>query len=167
LRVAKRLSPLHGRIRAVMVDANPSVNADTLAAFRALGWDVEVQASDVFDWLLRPRAEIADVTVANLFLHHFRDPELATMLAGVSRQTRRFIACEPLRSRTALAGASLLVFIGCNAVTRHDADISVRAGFRNQELSAIWPNEPGWRLREHRAGLFSHLFEAHREVTSG
>jgi len=166
LRVAKRLGPLHGRIRAVLVDAQPSVSADTLAVFRTLGWDVEVQPSDVFDWLLRPKAEIADVMLANLFLHHFRDPELATLLAGVSRQSRRFIACEPLRSRTALTGASLLIFIGCNAVTRHDAVVSVRAGFRSQELSALWPNEPGWQLHEHRGGLFSHMFEAEAN-TSG
>jgi hypothetical protein len=53
--------------------------------------------------------------------------------------------------------------IGCNAVTRHDAAASVRAGFAGRELSALWPARPGWRLREGRAGLFSHLFVARME----
>ena len=167
LRVARRLGRSHVRIRAVLVDRHPSVSAETLAAFRALGWEVEARQSDVFDWLLRPQPESADLMLANLFLHHFQDGDLATLFAAASRQAARFIACEPRRSRTALAGSGLLFLIGCNAVTRHDADISVRAGFRNRELSALWPNEPGWSLTESRAGLFSHFFEARRDRSRG
>ena len=162
LKVAKRLGRPQTRVRAVLVDFNPSVSDRTTAEFRALGWDVETQKSDVFDWLLRADVERADLTIANLFLHHFRDPDLSTMLAAVSRQTNRFIACEPRRSNTSLAGTSLLVLIGCNSVTRHDAKISVRAGFHDHELSALWPNEQGWRITESSAGLFSHYFEANR-----
>jgi methyltransferase family protein len=163
LRVARRLGRSHVRIRAVLVDRHPSVSAETRAAFRALGWDVEAQQSDVFDWLLRPQPESAGLMLANLFLHHFHDGDLATLFASASRQASRFIACEPLRSRTALAGAALLFLIGCNKVTRHDADVSVRAGFRDRELSALWPNEPGWQLTESRAGLFTHFFDASRQ----
>ena len=105
---------------------------------------------------------LADVIIANLFLHHFRDGDLSTLLAAASRQATRFVACEPRRSHTALAGAALLLLVGCNDVTRHDADISVRAGFRDREISALWPNESGWHLTESRAGLFSHFFEARR-----
>jgi hypothetical protein len=47
-------------------------------------------------------------------------------------------------------------------VTRHDAVLSVRAGFAGRELSALWPSADGWKLEERRAGLFSHLFVAHR-----
>jgi hypothetical protein len=56
----------------------------------------------------------------------------------------------------------MLGLIGANAVTRHDAAVSVRAGFQGGELSALWPADPRWRLRECRAGLFSHLFLAQR-----
>ena len=69
---------------------------------------IDICESDVFEWLCRPRAETADVTIANLFLHHFREGELAHLLNLAAQQTKRFIACEPRRSRTALAGASLL-----------------------------------------------------------
>jgi hypothetical protein len=56
----------------------------------------------------------------------------------------------------------LLGFIGCNDVSRHDAKISVRAGFAENDLSALWPADEGWRLMERPAGLFSHCFMAQR-----
>jgi hypothetical protein len=56
----------------------------------------------------------------------------------------------------------LLRVIGCNDVTRHDATISVRAGFSGEELSALWPDKQNWQLTERRAGLFSHLFIAQK-----
>jgi hypothetical protein len=162
LNVARRLGNRF-RVRAVLVDRRPSVSTATQDAFKAAGWELDMCESDVFEWLCRPHAEIADVTLANLFLHHFHDGELATLLNLAAQQTRRFVACEPRRSRTALAGASLLRVIGCNDVTLHDADISVRAGFRDRELSALWPPDAGWQLTERRAGFFSHKFIARHD----
>jgi hypothetical protein len=159
LRVAERLGS-DSRTRAVLVDRRPSLSAATVQGFAAAGWDIDIFESDVFEWLCRPRPEMADVTLVNLFLHHFRDGELANLLNLAAQQTRRFIACEPRRSRTALGGASLLRLVGCNDVTMHDADVSVRAGFRDRELSALWPPDDGWQLLERRAGLFSHTFIA-------
>ncbi len=159
LRVAARLGAPKAPIRAVLVDRTPAISEATRTAFRRVGWDVKFQVSDVFEWLNRPHPETADVTIASLFLHHFREPELGDLLRRTAEQTRRFVACEPRRSRTALFGASLLRLIGCNEVTQHDAKISVRAGFRDKELSALWPGE-GWRLAERRAGPFVHAFEA-------
>jgi hypothetical protein len=46
-------------------------------------------------------------------------------------------------------------------VTRYDAPVSVRAGFRGQELSRLWP-QSGWTLREQPARLFTHAFAARR-----
>jgi hypothetical protein len=160
LRVAKRLRH-RPRVRALLVDRRPSLSDATRKGFAAAGWDVDMCESDVFEWLSRPSPQTADATVANLFLHHFREGELARLLTLASRQTTRFIACEPRRSRIARRGASLLRLIGCNEVTMHDADVSVRAGFRDSELSVLWPSDAGWRLSERRAGLFSHRFVAH------
>ena len=159
LRVARRLR-LRSSVRAILVDRRPSLSAATRSGFRTAGWDVDACELDVFDWLRRPRPQTSDVTVVNLLLHHFREKELAELLALAASQPASFIACEPRRSRTARTGASLLRLLGCNDVTLHDADKSVRAGFRDAELSALWPPDPGWRLNEHRAGLFSHKFVA-------
>ena len=162
LRIARRLARQTG-MRALLVDRRPSVSAATMEGFKAAGWHVDIYESDVFEWLCRPRAETADATVTNLFLHHFREGQLAHLLNLAAQQTKRFIACEPRRSRAALAGASLLPLIGCNDVTAHDADVSVRGGFRDRELSALWPPEAGWKVTERRAGLFSHAFIATRD----
>jgi hypothetical protein len=165
LRVARRVRA-QNRLRAFLVDRRPAVSPATREGFKAAGWDVDICESDVFEWLCRPNAETADLTVANLFLHHFREGELAHLLNLAAQQTTRFVACEPRRSRTALAGASLLGLIGCNDVTVHDADVSVRAGFRDRELSVLWPPDAGWRVTERRAGLFSHAFFAERGEAS-
>jgi hypothetical protein len=164
LKVIQRLGRQTG-MRAVLVDRRPSVSAATLDGFKASGWTIDICESDVFEWLCQPRAETADVTIANLFLHHFREGELANLLNLAAEQTRRFIACEPRRSRTALAATSLLPLLGCNDVTLHDARVSVRAGFRDREVSALWPPDAGWQLSERQRGLFTHAFVAARDET--
>jgi hypothetical protein len=48
-------------------------------------------------------------------------------------------------------------------VTREDAVLSVHAGFREKEITALWPvNSDEWQVREYSAGLFSHCFYAER-----
>jgi hypothetical protein len=160
LSIAERLGTSTQRVQAVLVDRSTSISEDTRAAFDRVGWDVELRSSDVFEWLNRPNPETSDVTITNLFLHHFPERALADLLRRASEQTRHFVACEPRRSNTALAGASFLRFIGCNDVTRHDARVSVRAGFRNSELSALWPGGQHWHLAEWRSGPFTHAFVA-------
>lgn len=160
LRVATRLGAARMPVRAVLVDRAPAMSEGTRAALDGLGWSVEFQARDVFEWLGRANPETADVTVVSLFLHHFRDAELVELLRNVAGQSRRVVACEPRRSRTALVGASLLGLIGCNEVTQHDAKVSVRAGFRGRELSEAWPGGSDWQLAESRSGPFLHVFEA-------
>lgn len=160
LAVAKRLGRQTNHVRAVLVDRRPSLSPETCAAFKAAGWHIDVRESDVFEWLTRPHPEPSDITIANLFLHHFRERELFELLGRASEQTSRFIACEPLRSTAAAIGAALLGLLGCNGVTRHDARVSVRAGFRDRELTALWPRDPRWRLSERRSGPFTHTFVA-------
>jgi hypothetical protein len=125
-------------------------------------WRTEFICAEVSDWVNTTRPASVDVVIANLFLHHFAETELRALLAGIARATRLFVACEPRRSGRASVGCRLLGVIGCNHVTRHDARVSVEAGFAGRELSALWPTGPDWQLVERPAGLFSHLFIARR-----
>lgn len=150
----------------VLVDRRPILTSRNRDDFDRFGWKVETIEADVLEWLQRRNPQTADVTITNLFLHHFAERELASLLGHASYQTRCFLACEPLRARAALAGAAMLRFIGCNHVTRHDAKISVRAGFRDAELSKLWPRDSGWRVTERRAGPFTHAFLAEHHETS-
>jgi hypothetical protein len=145
--------------RFTLVDRQRVADVAALARLERRGWSVTVVEADVFDWLAASGSE-HDAIVANLFLHHFEDAALARMLPLLARRTRRFVACEPRRSALALAASRMLGAIGCNDVTRHDAVVSVRAGFRDAELTSLWPTEPGWECVERGRGLFSHSFAA-------
>jgi hypothetical protein len=102
-----------------------------------------------------------------LFLHHFEGGQLDRLLAAVAARTDRFFACEPKRSWLPLLGSHLVGAIGANSVTREDAVLSVHAGFRDREITAIWPRGgDAWQMREFAAGIFSHCFSARRTCTS-
>jgi hypothetical protein len=116
---------------------------------------------DVFEWL--EGAGDCDGIVANLFLHHFQAGELSRLLHLASKRVRAFAACEPRRSALAAAGSHMLGLVGCGEVTRHDAIVSVRAGFDGREISALWPEGDAWVVSEGARGLFSHLFSARRK----
>jgi hypothetical protein len=122
-----------------------------------------VAGLEALEFLAAPGRPL-DAIVANLFLHHLTEPELRRLFALAADRAPMFIACEPRRSRLALAGSRLVWSIGANHVTRHDAVVSVRAGFTGEELSALWPPAPGWTLSERSALPFSHLFTARRHA---
>jgi hypothetical protein len=162
LRVARKIqtgpiSPLSGGT-ATLLDLQRNASPETIAAFARLGWRAEIVVSDVFDWL--PLA--GGTVIANLFLHHFEEARLAELLRRVAQRTKLFIAIEPRRAPWPLLCSRLLWTIGCNDVTRHDAVVSVRAGFSGGELSALWPDKNNWQLTEKSAGAFSHLFIARK-----
>ena len=162
MQVARRLPTPATSARALLLDRLSLVSPVTEAAFRQAGWRAEPIQGDVFEWLRRAGGEPVDAMVANLFLHHFTDDQLQELLCLAARRTSLLVAVEPRRSRRALVFSRLLWAIGCNSVTRHDAAVSVRAGFAGRELAALWPSgAPGrWNLAEEPAGLFSHLFVA-------
>jgi hypothetical protein len=162
LRLAKRTAPHWKPARVVLVDRKRLLTPETRAEFEALSWPVETLEMDVFEWLQRSQPEHTDLTIANLFLHHFTEPNLRKLLGHAASQTGLFLACEPHRVNFSYFASAMLGVIGCNDVTRHDAKASVRAGFAENELSEMWPGREGWRLTERQAGLFSHCFVAQR-----
>jgi len=148
-----------------LVDRQPAVAGSTLGKFAESGLHAEVVEAEVNDWL--DDTSPVDMILANLFLHHFSDAPLKELLRRIAQKTQVFAACEPRRSKVALAGSHLLGLIGCGPVTRYDAVVSVRAGFTGSEISALWPDKHNWRLEEYSTGLFSHGFFARRLPTLG
>jgi hypothetical protein len=160
LSVAKRISQRWPNLRATLLDRQPSVTRATLADFVRLGWRTEAVATDVFDW---PRTfETGTAVIANLFLHHFEGAQLEELLRLIAGRADLFIAIEPRRAPGPLFLARCLWALGCNDVTRHDAVVSVRAGFTGGELSALWPDRQNWKFTERGIGLASHLFIARK-----
>lgn len=168
LAVARSLASDWPDVQLTLLDRQHLVRADTVAAYAELGWQVQVQVMDVLQWMqsISPTPtdpQTWDLIVCSLFLHHFEGPQLDALLQAIAACCMRFFAVEPRRARLALVGSHLVGLIGANAVTREDAVLSVRAGFRGQEVSQRWPGRKGhWLCREYTAGLFSHCFSAQR-----
>jgi len=171
LDVARVLCGVWPPVALALLDRQDLVEPATIARYARFGWTATSSVVDVLQWAASCTDPLLDgvaggrwdLIVANLFLHHFDPVRLKALLAAVASRTDRFFACEPLRSRFALAGSHLIGAIGVNAVTREDAVLSVHAGFRDAEISSLWPTgEIGWRLDEYAAGLFSHCFCAER-----
>ena len=157
LRVARRIRPAG----VTLLDRAPVVSDETLATFAAAGSPASVVRADAIAWM-RDDGKRHDAIFVNLFLHHLGGEALAELLALAARRADVFVACEPRRSAFALTGSRLLGLIGCNDVTRHDAVVSVRAGFRDGEITALWPDKAAWDIEERARGLFSHSFVAAR-----
>ncbi len=160
LRIAQQFAKIRNGASLDLVDRQRLLTPETVEAFGAVGWKAQPIEADVFDWL--QEAPAVDVLVANLFLHHFQDAELLDLFGKLASKAKRVIVCEPRRLRFPRLAIVSLLLIGANAVTRHDGLLSIRAGFKGQELSALWPEKDGWELEEYEAGLGSHCFRAQR-----
>ena len=158
LGVARRLARRWPGVRAVILDRHDIVSPETRAGFAALGWQCEVLRGDIFATLphIRP-----DIVTANLFLHHLDETALTRLLGAIAAGARTFVACEPRRGQFALLGARLVGLLGANDVSRHDAVVSVRAGFLGCDLSVLWPQGEEWCLQESSVLPFTHVFKAH------
>jgi hypothetical protein len=162
LRVAALLARRWRNVTVTMLDRQDIVDSATRRGFDALGWSSKTITGDLFGALGDGSIRQVDVITANLFLHHFTEVELGVLLARLAPLASLFAACEPRRGALPLLASRLLWAIGCNDVTRHDAVLSVEAGFNGRELSALWPESSEWKLHEHAARLFTHCFVARR-----
>lgn len=160
LRVSRRLTRHWRGVAIVLVDQKDAIPSETRMAIARLGWRENQVTQDVFEYLAK--AESADIVVANLFLHHFQPSQISEVFTRCAKLAPLFIALEPRRATLPLLGSRLIWLLGCNHVSRHDAVASVRAGFRDRELSALWPKQPGWTLDEGGVGLWSHCFVAQK-----
>jgi hypothetical protein len=169
LGVAQALAPTWAPVHLTLLDAQPLITPDTIARYAEIGWTAVTSVLDVFEWADSSTGADRhghasapwDLIVANLFLHHFEGPQLIGLLRTIADRSDRFLACEPRRTWLSLAGSHLIGALGTNAVTREDAVLSVHAGFRGSELTALWPDVGDqWEVQEYAAGLFSHCFRA-------
>jgi hypothetical protein len=163
LSVARRLRGEWPGAQATLVDRLDVLDPRTGGEFNRLGWRIHTDIADAFDWLRISPPNAVDAVIANLFLHQFQTEQLSEMLRLAANSARLVVALEPSRSWLSRLCGHFLWTIGCNSVTCHDGRISIRAGFKSCELSALWPEKQNWEVIERPVGLFSHLFVARRK----
>jgi hypothetical protein len=117
---------------------------------------------------LRTYAGWADhaLVVGNLILHHLDADELAALGERLDRHARALVFNEPRRSPGCLAlwliGAPLG---GAGRVTRHDGRVSIRAGFRGEELPrALGLSRERWEWRIETTFLGAYRLVATRRA---
>lgn len=105
-----------------------------------------------------------DAVIGNLIFHHFTDDQLAALGRTLGASVRVIVASEPTRSRFSQRLFTLLTpLFGANHVTRHDAHVSIAAGFRDDELPRLLGLEPGqWRWQCHTSPLGAYRLVAIR-----
>ena len=147
----------HGA-RVFFVDRQPMVPESTFAHLRRCNWLPTLITADALDWVEDGPPLSAALT--NLFLHHLDEPRIKRLFSALAEKTDFFAAAEPRRTLLAHWASRTLILLGCHPVTRHDARVSVEAGFKGKELSALWPSRSGWFLQENPVGPFTHFFSA-------
>lgn len=104
------------------------------------------------------------VVIANLILHHFSADELAALGPGLSR-ARLILASEPARlRRSRFLCAALAPLVGADPVTRHDARVSIEAGFLRDELPRQLGLSPGdwqWTCSTSPLGAYRMVARRH------
>ena len=174
LRVAEARLPVWSKVEITLLDRQSLITQATIDRYAQCGWTAKQKVADVMDWAAQAdegspggKRKRWDVIVACLFLHHFDGAPLHALINMMAARCNRVFACEPRRSKFALAGSQLVGVLGANAVTREDAVLSVHAGFCDHELTRVWPRDGDpWRTQEYSAGLFSHCFRAERAGAS-
>jgi hypothetical protein len=85
----------------------------------------------------------------NLIFHQFSDVDLALLGAKLRKNVRIIAACEPARRRSSQVLYGLFgPLLGANHVSRHDAHVSIAAGFRGNELARLLGlNDAAWDVR--------------------
>jgi len=104
-----------------------------------------------------------DVVVGSLILHQFADDEIKRIADRWLPSANHLIFCEPSRRNHCIAGARLSRLIGMHPISVRDAVTSIRAGFREDELTqllGISRNE--WQIHVEESFLGAYRFHAVR-----
>lgn len=123
-------------------------------------WSRPAAWPDDWDWVVQDLTTFSGypdypVIVGNLILHQFKNPDLRDLGKRLSRKARLLLFNEPARHPFPLFLMRASFLIGMHPISRHDGSISVRAGFRGEELPRLLelpPDSWSWKLQTTLAG---------------
>jgi hypothetical protein len=95
---------------------------------------VDLLQEDVFTH--QPRAPY-DYAISSMCFHHFSDEQIMTLLVKLRGFVRRGVLINDLRRSPWAFWAVTLLLVGAPAGVRHDARLSIRRGFKVQEMKNV------------------------------
>ncbi len=106
---------------------------------------VQLLQQDIFT---HQPAEPYDFAVASMCFHHFSNEQIIALVQRLRTFVRSSLLINDLRrsSLSALGAGLLLAVSGSSAGVRHDALLSIRRGFKSNELGICCDNCPASRL---------------------
>lgn len=109
------------------------------------------------------RAIPYDFVVGNLIFHQFEDHILQEWGKLLRRNCRLILACEPVRHARHLRQLKLLRPLRLHPISWHDAEVSIRAGFRGWELPSLLGLEKNeWKIHLEETFWGSYRMRAER-----
>ena len=152
--LAARIARWQPQVRVTVCDLAPRP-----AGLAGEEWArIEWRQGDLFGQEVPERG---GVLLANLFLHHFEEPELRR-LGGWCGAFRLLVFNEPDRSPLAARFGALCHPL-LHPVTRHDMQVSIRAGFRAGEMAGLLGlEESDWEITEASSLLGARWLVARR-----
>src|SRR5262249_9042091 len=86
--LSDRLGPSWKGTKGTMLDRQAATDNAAVQVLHKNGWDTKTIQRDVFEWAAAQDGEMFDAIIANLFIHHFSEPELRTLFRGIAAKTR-------------------------------------------------------------------------------
>ena len=147
-------------LRVVGIDLHETtlaVAAEQVAAAPDVAGQIELRRLDALDIRHSFSCDAFDYVHAGLFLHHLSDVQILTVLAAMDRVAARGVIWNDLiRSSLATLGVHLLT-IGTPPMVKHDARVSVAAGFTRAEALDL-ARRADWTAPEWHARLWGQRF---------
>ncbi len=118
---------------------------------------IELNVADAFTLVDTHGPGSFDIVHAGLFIHHLPELRALTMLRIMDRLSRLGVVWNDL-VRTPVGYAAIhAMTLGKPEIVRHDARVSVRAGFTKGEAVDM-VRRVGWEEPEYRWSVFTHRF---------
>ena len=107
LRLAAAVRPRWPGVKLTLLDRQHIVSSETVESYRRHGWEVTTVCEDALIWARQSAHQHYDLTVATLFLHHFRGSRIA---GAASRRglAKSRIHCDRTPTRNARKGGQSL-----------------------------------------------------------
>lgn len=148
-------------IRVTGIDIHPTTLSLAREHVAGIGGEIasgiELVECDAKKLVERFGARSFDYVHAGLFLHHLPEIEVLTVLAIMDRVARRGTLWNDLVRSPLSLGFVRLFTLGQNAMVRHDAVVSMEAGFTKAEAVDL-AKRAGWERATYRTSLWSHRF---------